>query len=417
MIARIQALPDKVRQYLLVTINYWAFTLTDGALRMLVVLHFHELGYDALEIAMLFLFYEFFGVVTNLVGGWLGARIGLNRTMQIGLVLQVIALLMLTLPSEYLFIPWVMAAQALSGIAKDLNKMSAKSSVKHLVSAEQEGRLYKWVAILTGSKNTLKGVGFFLGAVLLTSLGFQYAMLAMALFLLVMAIISASYLKRDMGKASFKAKFKEIFSKSQAINRLSLARMCLFAARDVWFVVALPVYFASQSGWDDWSVGAFMACWVIAYGVVQGMAPKITGRSKRNVVQNATFWGWILTFVTLLLALAFVLYGSESQPLTWVLVAGLILFGFTFAINSSLHSYLIVALAKSDGVSLDVGFYYMANAMGRLIGTLASGFMYLNYGLEACLGSATLLLVISTITVKFVPSPEQPSDSSIQTSI
>ncbi|QDP02252.1 organoarsenical effux MFS transporter ArsJ [Thalassotalea sp. PS06] len=420
MLAKIQALPDKVRQYLLVTMNYWAFTLTDGALRMLVVLHFHELGYDALQIAMLFLFYEFFGVVTNLVGGWLGARIGLNRTMQIGLVMQVIALLMLTLPSEYLFIPWVMAAQALSGIAKDLNKMSAKSSVKLLVSAEQQGRLYKWVAILTGSKNTLKGVGFFLGAVLLSTLGFQYAMLAMALFLLVMAIISAIYLQQDIGKASFKAKFKEIFSKSQAINRLSLARMCLFAARDVWFVVALPVYFASQSGWDDWSVGAFMACWVIAYGVVQGMAPKITGRSKRNAVQSATFWGWALTTLTLVLTLVFIFYASDTQPLTWILVAGLMLFGFTFAINSSLHSYLIVALAKSDGVSLDVGFYYMANAMGRLIGTLASGYMYLNYGLEACLAVATFLLVIASITVKLVPSPEAPSqeppESSIHTS-
>ncbi|TLU67409.1 organoarsenical effux MFS transporter ArsJ [Thalassotalea litorea] len=406
MLSRFQQLPAKVRQYLLVTLNYWAFTLTDGALRMLVVLHFHALGYDALQIAMLFLFYEFFGVVTNLVGGWLGARIGLNRTMQMGLLMQVVALLMLTLPADYLMIPWVMAAQALSGIAKDLNKMSAKSSVKHLVSAQQQGQLYKWVAILTGSKNTLKGVGFFLGAILLSTLGFQYAMLAMASFLLVMAVISAIFLQQDMGKAKYKVKFKDIFSKSAAINRLSLARMCLFAARDVWFVVALPVYFASQAGWNDWRVGAFMASWVIGYGFIQGIAPMITERSDRNAVQSATVWGWALTLITLLLWIIFQLYASDHEPLTWILVVGLMAFGFIFAINSSLHSYLIVALAKSDGVSLDVGFYYMANAMGRLLGTVASGYLYLNYGLQGCLFMATGLLVIASFTIKFVPAPK-----------
>ena len=118
-----------IRQYAIVTGNYWAFTLTDGALRMLVVLHFHQLGYSPLQIAALFLFYEIFGVITNLFGGYLGARIGLNRTMNIGLALQVIALVMLAVPTQLLSIPLVMSAQALSGIAKDLNKMSAKSSI------------------------------------------------------------------------------------------------------------------------------------------------------------------------------------------------------------------------------------------------------------------------------------------------
>ncbi|HEY7867301.1 MAG TPA: MFS transporter, partial [Psychromonas sp.] len=158
MNTRFNKLSAELRQYLVVTANYWAFTLTDGALRMLVVLYFHQLGYDALQVAFLFLFYEIFGVVTNLVGGWLGARLGLNRTMNIGLLMQVIALLMLALPNEWLIIPWVMFAQALSGIAKDLNKMSAKSAIKLFVKDEQQGILYKWVAILTGSKNTLKGI-------------------------------------------------------------------------------------------------------------------------------------------------------------------------------------------------------------------------------------------------------------------
>ncbi|MCV6615144.1 MAG: hypothetical protein OIF35_09220 [Cellvibrionaceae bacterium] len=156
-------------QYRLITANYWAFTVTDGALRMLVLLYFHGLGYSALEVALLFLFYEVFGVVTNLVGGWLGARFGLNRTMNIGLALQLAALGMLLLPAEQLTVLWVMVAQALSGIAKDLNKMSAKSAIKNLVA---EAELFKWVARLTGSKNTLKGAGFFVGAFLFAQIGF-----------------------------------------------------------------------------------------------------------------------------------------------------------------------------------------------------------------------------------------------------
>src|SRR6056297_2545554 len=164
-----------IRQYLVITGNYWAFTLTDGALRMLVVLHFHQLGYSPLAIALLFIFYEFFGVVTNLVGGYLGARMGLNRTMNIGLFLQIVALAMLAVPAAMLTVAWVMAAQALSGIAKDLNKMSAKSAIKTLVSQGEAGHqaLYRWIAVLTGSKNALKGVGFFMGGLLLTLVGFQ----------------------------------------------------------------------------------------------------------------------------------------------------------------------------------------------------------------------------------------------------
>ena len=59
-----------IRNYALVTGAYWGFTLTDGALRMLVLLHFYALGYSAFEIALLFVLYEFAGIITNLVGGW-----------------------------------------------------------------------------------------------------------------------------------------------------------------------------------------------------------------------------------------------------------------------------------------------------------------------------------------------------------
>jgi len=388
-------LSAEIRQYLIVTGNYWAFTLTDGALRMLVVLHFHSLGYSPFSIAMLFLFYEIFGVITNLVGGWLGARLGLNRTMNIGLLLQVVALSMLLVPSQWLTVVWVMAAQALSGIAKDLNKMSAKSAIKLLVPSDAQGQLFKWVAILTGSKNALKGAGFFLGGVLLTLIGFKGAVLAMAIMLLMVWVFSMVKLKKDMGKAKNKPRFSQIFSKSAAINWLSAARLFLFASRDVWFVVALPVFLASQFNWDHWTVGGFLALWVIGYGFVQTQAPTITGTKQGNVPdgRTAAIWAALLAGLPALIALA--LYYDIHALLA--IVAGLLIFGGVFAVNSSVHSYLIVNYASNDGVSLDVGFYYMANAMGRLLGTVLSGWLYQAYGLEACLWLSSGFITIAGI--------------------
>lgn len=394
-------LNQNIRQYMLVTFNYWNFTVTDGALRMLVVLYFYDLGYSTLEIASLFLFYEFFGVVTNLIGGWLGARIGLNRTMNMGLGMQIIALSMLAVPASWLSIPWVMAAQALSGIAKDLNKMSAKSSIKALVPENAQGALYKWIAILTGSKNALKGAGFFLGGALLSLIGFQYAVAAMAAVLLVVFIGSVISLKSDLGKAKNKPKFSEIFSKSTSVNILSAARMFLFGARDVWFVIALPIYLGSVFSWSHSAVGAFLAIWVIGYGIIQGLAPKITVRKSGHVPDGkvATIWALMLSLVTGLIA-----YSVQQQwhP-EWVIVVGLLIFGAVFAINSSLHSYLIVSYAKGDGVSLDVGFYYMANAMGRLIGTVLSGWVFQVWGFSACLWVSFAFLVSTSIISLWLP--------------
>lgn len=406
MLASIKALPEQVRQYLIVTGNYWVFTLTDGALRMLVVLHFHQLGYSPLAIAMLFLFYEIFGVVTNLVGGYLGARLGLNRTMNLGLGLQVLALGMLLLPTSMLTIAWVMAAQGLSGIAKDLNKMSAKSSIKLLVTSGQYGngeqeRLYNWVARLTGSKNALKGAGFFLGGALLSMFGFTAAIGIMASVLALVWLFSVVKLKKDLGKSRSKPKFSEIFSKSRSINILSAARLFLFAARDVWFVVALPVYLASQFGWDHYYVGGFLALWVIAYGFVQSIAPSLTGKRQGKIPdgRSALLWVMLLTFIPGLIALA-LSYDIAPQI---SLLLGLILFGGVFAINSSLHSYLIVSYASDDGVSLDVGFYYMANAMGRLLGTVLSGWVYQIAGLEACLWISSVFLAMTVAISVYLP--------------
>lgn len=401
MIARLAQLSPQVKQYLLITGNYWAFTLTDGALRMLVVLHFHSLGYSPLKIATLFLFYEFFGVVTNLVGGWLGARLGLNKTMNIGLAVQVVALGMLLVPASHLTVLWVMVAQALSGIAKDLNKMSAKSSIKLLVSSEAQGTLYKWVAILTGSKNALKGAGFFLGGLLLAVLGFRGAIGLMAGALALVWLFSMLMLKRDLGKAKNKPKFTHMFSKSAAINYLSAARLFLFGARDVWFVVALPVYLASAFGWDHWRVGGFLAMWVIGYGLVQSVAPRFTGKAVGKVPDGSTafFWAVMLSSIPALigLALVFDFYAAQS------LILGLMVFGALFAVNSSLHSYLIVSYASADSVSLDVGFYYMANAMGRLIGTVLSGWVFQAYGLAACLWISTGFVAAAAVISLALP--------------
>ncbi|OLQ93692.1 MFS transporter permease [Vibrio ponticus] len=398
-------LSKSVRQYMLVTFNYWNFTVTDGALRMLVVLYFHDLGYSTLEIASLFLFYEFFGVVTNLIGGWLGARLGLNKTMNLGLAMQIVALAMLAVPTAWLTIPWVMLAQAMSGIAKDLNKMSAKSSIKTLVPDDQQGALYKWVAILTGSKNALKGVGFFVGGLLLSLVGFKAAVLLMAGVLTLVLIGSLLGLESDMGKAKVKPKFSQIFSKSESINILSAARMFLFGARDVWFVIALPIYLGSTFGWQHLWVGSFLALWVIAYGFVQGLAPKITGKAQGRVPDGgaALFWAGLLAIITAAIAYA-VQVGWQPQL---VIVVGLMIFGAVFAVNSSLHSYLIVSYAKGDGVSLDVGFYYMANAMGRLIGTVLSGWVFQMAGLSACLWVSFVFLAITTLISIKLPKLEQ----------
>lgn len=385
-----------IRNYLVVTGGYWAFTITDGAIRMLVVLYFHLLGYSPFEVAMLFLFYEFFGIVTNLVGGWLGARIGLNLTMQIGMAMQVVALLALTVPDALLSVPYVMCAQALSGIAKDLNKMSAKASVKTIVSKGNNNKLFKWVAILTGSKNALKGAGFFVGAILLEWLGFRGAMASLAGLLFLVMLITIILLPSGVGKMKSKPKFTQVFSKVAAINYLSAARFFLFAARDVWFVVALPVFLYEVLGWSLSYIGSFLALWVIGYGIVQASAPNLL-RSSHQAQEpggrSARLWVFILALFPMGIALGL----HYGWPADVVLIVGLILFGIVFAINSAIHSYLILAYSDHDKVAMSVGFYYMANAGGRLLGTVLSGWAYQNQGLEGCLWWSAVFVLMAAL--------------------
>ena len=395
---------SRLRDYAVITGNYWAFTLTDGALRMLVVLHFHSLGFTPFEIASLFLFYEFFGIVTNAVGGWLGARIGLNRTMQIGLLMQIGALSMLLVPEQMLTVVWVMMAQALSGIAKDLNKMSAKSSMKSLASDQNEG-LYRIVAFLTGSKNALKGAGFFIGALLLSLFEFQGAVTVMVVMLTMVWLLSLLLLRQELGVMKNKPKFNQIFSKSTAVNWLSLARFFLFGARDVWFVVALPVFLHQTLGWDFWQVGGYLAAWIIIYGFIQAVAPKLTGKNKAPEAVRAqlVIFGGLLALIPAAIALAL----TRDFSVVYVVTIGLLLFALLFAMNSALHSFLIVRFARADGASLDIGFYYMANAGGRLAGTVASGALFQVFGLGACLWVSALLIAFASIAALSLPQEEE----------
>ena len=389
------------KQYLCVTLSYWAFTLTDGALRILVLLFFHGLGYSPMQIASLFLLYEFFGMLTNLSGGWLAARIGLTRTLQIGLVVQIASLVMLLKDPSALTVTYVMLAQALSGIAKDLSKMSAKSSIKHLVPDREQTLLYRWIALLTGSKNALKGMGFFLGSALLAGLGFQATILVMIALLAVVLTAGFFVLETHSGKAVNKPKLQDALVKSDRVNRLSAARMFLFCARDVWFVVALPVFLQTQLDWSYVEVGTLMATWVIGYGAVQAIAPRIT--NARGALANGNMlpkWAGLLLTAPCLMAVGLHVGFNPSA----VVIAGLVIFGLLFAVNSSLHSYLIVAYARDDAVSLDVGFYYMANAAGRLLGTILSGVVYQQFGLVSCLILSALLIAASGIVAGRLPA-------------
>ncbi|HAZ79381.1 MAG TPA: MFS transporter [Porticoccaceae bacterium] len=393
-----------IQQYSLVTVSYWAFTLTDGALRMLVLLFFHGLGFSPIEIASLFILYELSGVVTSLIGGWVAAKIGLITTLQCGLLLQILAIAMLLRDHQQLTIVYVMCAQALSGVAKDLNKISAKSSLKSLLPDNAHGRLFTWVARLTGSKNALKGMGFFLGGTLLSSVGFTFTIMLMMMLLIAILVLGLVFFK-VLENAEHKPAINQILSKSTAINRLSIARLFLFGARDVWFVIALPVYLQSQLLWSYWQVGSLMALWVVGYGLIQAFAPKIITMGRSNKLSTAVdgrtlvFWGILL--VTIPAAIAIALMVCERSDL--VILVGLVPFAFLFAINSSVHSYLILSFAQRDRVSLDVGFYYMANAGGRLLGTLLSGFLYQEFGLSSCLFVSSGMLIASTLAAHSLP--------------
>ena len=406
-----QSRTEGLAAYIAVTAAYWAFMLTDGALRMLVLLHFHTLGFSPVSLAYLFVLYELAGMVTNLVAGWIAAFFGLAATLYAGLALQVVALLALALLdpgwSVTASVAFVMVVQGMSGVAKDLAKMSAKSSVKFLAPTSAGG-LFRWVAVLTGSKNAVKGLGFLLGALLLGALGFTGSVIAMAAVLSAILVAVVLFMPQGLPKAHGGGKFRDVFSTSSNINRLAAARLFLFGARDVWFVVGIPIYFYAvlSDGSTEGNraafflIGSFMALWIILYGGVQALAPRLLRAATRpegDLVRAARGWAMVLVAVPATLTVALVLGGAPQPWLTVTLVVGLLVFGAIFAVNSSLHSYLILAFSKSERVTMDVGFYYMANASGRLVGTLLSGLTYQLGGLALCMGTAAAMVALSAL--------------------
>lgn len=409
------SVPNPIRAYAAVTAAYWAFMLSDGALRMLVLLHFNTLGFSPVQLAWLFLLYEVAGIATNLAAGWLAARFGLAATLYGGLALQIAALVALAQLdpgwSVAASVTFVMAVQGVSGVAKDLAKMSSKSAVK-LLAPQEEGGLFRWVARLTGSKNAVKGLGFFLGAALLSVAGFEAAVWGMAGVLAVILVAVGLFLPAGLpGRVKPDEAWGGWRSEDPRVNRLSLARMFLFGARDVWFVVGIPVYFQAvlSDGTAEgrreafFLIGGFLALWIIAYGAVQAMAPRLLGgkgQAEPEITRKAVLWAGLLVPIPFLLAGAAWAADGPAQWLTATLVGGLLVFGFVFAVNSSVHSYLILAFGSAERITRDVGFYYMANAAGRLIGTLLSGLSYQAGGLPLCLATAGLMALASWLAAR-----------------
>jgi predicted MFS family arabinose efflux permease len=401
-----------LRNYIIVTASYLGFTLVDGALRMLVLLHFFRLGYTPFTLAFLFLLYETAGIAANLGGGWLASRFGIPRMLATGQALQIAGLIMLsTLDpgwSAAVSVAWVVVAQGIAGIAKDVTKTASKSAIK-ATSAEGSGQLFRWVAWFTGSKNAMKGIGFFVGGLLLDLVGFQHALWLMAGLLAIILVAGLILLPRELGKAKSSKSVRELFGKSRGVNLLAAARIFMFGARDVWFVVALPV-FLYANGWRFLEVGGFLAAWTIAYGGIQAIAPSLVPRSSDGLsreVPASRLWAGLLVAVPAVLALVMQTPGLWRPDL--VLVTGLALFGLPFAVNSSLHSYLILAYAGSEKAAEDVGFYYAANATGRLMGIILSGLLYQIGGMTACLIGSAVMLTICWLVTFLLPAASRPS--------
>ena len=407
---RDMAKDQELRGYAVVTVAYWSFMLTDGALRMLVLLHFHALGFSPILLAYLFVLYEVMGMVTSILAGWLGTRYGLLLTLIAGLALQIASLLLLSALDTHWSVPFsvvfVMLVQALSGVAKDLTKTSAKSAVKRLASNRQSGTLFRWVAVLTGSKNAVKGFGFFMGGLLLAVSGFEQAVLIMAGFLCVVFIVVSMLDKLDLGVIDSKVRLRKVWSTSQSVKTLSSARVFLFGARDTWFVVAIPVYlhivftqtFSLNAQQAFFMVGAFLSVWVIGYGFVQAKTPQWLSSARQSsvgAIKAVKLWSAVLFVVMLVLTFSVYLIGESTPELVFFIIAGLLIFGVVFAMVSSLHSYLILALTTHERSTMDVGFYYMSNAAGRLLGTLLSGLSYQFGGLALCLATAATMTAVS----------------------
>tara|TARA_A100001011_G_scaffold159416_1_gene167773 strand:- start:1188 stop:2399 length:1212 start_codon:yes stop_codon:yes gene_type:complete len=395
-----------LKNFLIITNSYLIFTLTDGAIRMIVLLHFFHLGFSPFLLAILFLLYEFMGIITNFFGGWAASFLGIKRMLNVGILLQILGIYLLSFYSPswdlYLSVIWIMFAQGLCGIAKDITKTSSKSAIK-IVSGKGEGVLFKWVSWFTGLKNTTKGLGFFIGGILVETIGFKLSIFTLIIFLTICFIL-LFFLQKDLGNLKPSKNFKDLFSKSRNINILSIARVFLFGSRDIWFVVGLPVFLYS-TGWSFWQVGSFLALWTIGYGIVQSSIPAFIKRSKDGLsleILSSKFWVILLTLIQLIILIISTVFDFQVIGLDTIIVIGLLIFGVLFAINSALHSYLILAYSNDNNITEDVGFYYSANALGRFFGTLLSGLLFQIFGIAGCIAGSFVFLsfcIVSTLNL------------------
>ena len=405
-----------IKDYITVTLNYWVFTFTDGALRIIVLLHFYKEGFSPFLIALLFLSYEFAGVFTNLIGGWLSTNYGIKRMLGVGLVIQSLGLVCLSVVNTawgtVIATVWILFCQGLCGVAKDFTKTASKSAIK-LTSDKLEGieskdsRLFRWVAWFTGSKNAMKGIGFLGGGLLLTVFGFQNSLWLMAFLIVLIFIFTMAQLPEMFGKKKASKTIKSFFSKNKVVNNLALIRIFLFGARDVWFVVALPVFLYS-SGWTFIQVSGLMAFWTIFYGFIQAVTPKIIPESESRVI-GKRLRNWMFGLSVIPVILYFVVVSETPFSVAYV-IFGLFLFALLFAINSSFQSFLIVEYSSQDKTAEDIGFYYSANAIGRFVGTLLSGYLFQLGGFSyALFGSALMLIIGWIISLRFRVQDSSPS--------
>lgn len=431
----IQAKPatNTTRIYLIIAAAYLLFTITDGALRMLILFFAYTQGFSPLEIAIMFVLYECCGIVTNLLAGVVGSRIGLKYVLLVGLFLQLVSFaglfgmhfLMQVFENRYFYVTYIALVQALSGIAKDSIKMSGKSLTKLSTKENAHSLLFKLVAFLTGAKNGMKGVGYFLGTLTLNVVGFLWSLVILAI-LIVAAFPGIYFLDKELGRSKSKLDFRQIFCKGWNVNFLSAARFFLFGSRDLWFEIALPLFLRGVLKWPYVSVGIFMAVWIIAYGAMQSFTPQIVLKPLKCCFPPTSKvlipWNAVLTVLIFVIAIAlelvFRLTSASSNEqyygLTVVIIIGLIIFALLFAINSAIHSYLILIYTNKDKVAMNVGFYYMANAGGRMIGTLISGIVYNYIGLAACIWISGAFLVISTILLFFLRHVKQESNTEVE---
>jgi hypothetical protein len=307
----------------IVTASYWGFTLTDGALRMLVLFHFFRLGYTPFTLAFLFLLYEAAGIGANLAGGYFASPFGIPRMLAIGQILQISGLLMLSALQPawgaVASVVWVVIAEGIAGVAKDLTKTASKSAIK-ATSAEGNGQLFRWVAWFTGSKNAMKG------GLLLDLVGFRSALWIMAALLGIIFVAGLLLLPRQLGKAKSSKTMRELFAKSRAINLLAAARIFMFGARDVWFVVGFPVFLYAY-GWKFLQVSGFLAAWTIAYGGIQAVAPALVSSSLDGLSRELpSVRLWALVLAAIPITLAAILNFTDGAHPEIVLLIGLSFF-------------------------------------------------------------------------------------------